>query len=77
MDIYDELAELFRERAYVVKRGDEYVLPDANDIRQMLDGSIGMMYDDVEGTAVTLGRMLTRKNHRGRYDVFLWIGEIE
>ena len=77
MTIYDELAELFWNRAYLIKKDGERIVPDAKDIEQMVDGAVRMIYTDEEGTSVAIGKMLIRKNHRGRYDIFLWMGEVE
>lgn len=76
-NIYKDIAALFWERVYLLKKDGFDISPDENDIERLVDGAIGMLYDGEEGQTVTVGKMMIRKNHRNRYDVFVWMGEVE
>lgn len=75
--IFRDIANVFYDQGYTLKRNGELFTPNENDIEQLVDKGISLVYDSEEGTTAVLGKMLIRKNHRGKYDVFLWMGEVE
>lgn len=75
--IFRTIAEIFWTQGYTLKRNGELFTPNENDIEKLVDKGISLVYDGEEGTTAVLGKMLIRKNHRNKYDVFLWMGEIE
>lgn len=73
--LIQSLVEYFYRNKFQWKDGDEWFYPSRDQIEEALDLLRERLYDEPDGTSITMGRFTVHKN-AGHFDLYTYQGEI-
>jgi hypothetical protein len=74
MKVEEELESLFLVKGYHWNIGGNLIIPNADDIRMLIDKAKAELSDEPDNTQLQVGRLIIKKQN-GHYDVYVMIGE--